>query len=299
MDSFSKVVIAVNFIDQSLETLKAIHRMEFLASSEIHFVHIVPELTYSTELGVTLVLPDNDRKNSIRETIVSKMKSISAQVLPYSHKGKVVYECLFSADQKNDFCQYLDDVQANLVIVAARKKRELFASSFTYYIGMNSSVSTLVLKQSGEAHFKGKMKVLFGVKQIRDLENQRLSKKLSFLRNAEIKMLHISHIAQNDFLTALNVPISPDGDAQLVIEESVKRNIESRKDQLLPMDFNGTFSVDCVFSKHSRKEFSAIAQGMDLVVLFGNDRPHYFGSFFHYQLMHGESTLLLLKNDHK
>lgn len=295
MDSFSKIVIAINFNESNLETLKNIHRMDFLATSEIHFVHVVEELTYSTELGVTLVMQDDERKRNIREALVSKMKAISKEILPYSHQGKVVFEVLFSSNHKFDFCNYLEQMHADLVIVAPRKHRGIFSGSFTYYVGKNSTANMLVLKEPEEGHsqikLKGKMKILVGVKLIQDLDNKKLTKILSFIKHAEIKMVHIFPVVQSGFWSALDIPSFPEADSRLAIEESVKRNIEARREHFLPAGFDGALSVDCVFSTHPRRDFCEMTRNMDIVILFAK------GSFFHHQLTNSFGALLLLRNN--
>ena len=302
MDFFSKTVIAVNFLDKNLNLLKLIHRMDFLVESEIHFVHLVQEINYGDEFSFGVVFPDKEQKNEIREAVISMMKSVSSEILPYSHKGKVVYECQFSSDIKDHFCRYLEKVNADLAIVAPRERKGIFTSSFTNYIGMHSPTSTLILKHhkvsSPEARFKGKMNILVGMKLDHDIETLKNLKKLLFAKNADFTFLHLSNFAQNDLLSKFKLPSHSMDDSLVVIKESIENYIETNKTQFLPVDFNGSFKAECEFSDHPRKSFCERAESMDLVVLVPDKHTPHIGSFIHYQMTHGHSVLLLLRNHH-
>jgi nucleotide-binding universal stress UspA family protein len=143
-----KVIIAVGLDDLGEGQLLVLKKMNFLQSSELHFVSVFKTIDYTYGLGeFSLVFPVSDDRRSIEETIISKLKKISEKVIPEGFKGSIYYHCLFDENPKEKLCHYIKELKADTVIVAARKKRGLFESSFTNYVAKHSEADVIILKQ--------------------------------------------------------------------------------------------------------------------------------------------------------
>ena len=80
----------------------------------------------------------------LTEAVVAKMKSVAPQILPFGHIGKIVFECLFDEDPKEILKRYLEDHKIDLLIIATRKSRPVFESSFSHYFCHHGPCSVLV-----------------------------------------------------------------------------------------------------------------------------------------------------------
>ncbi len=142
-----KVIIAVGLDDLGNEELSPLKKMDFLQASELHFVSVFKTIDYTYGLGeFSLVFPVSDDRKSIEENILSKLKKISDRVTPNGFKGSIYHHCLFDENPKEKFCHYIKEMKADTVIVAARKKRGLFESSFTNYVAKHTEADVIILK---------------------------------------------------------------------------------------------------------------------------------------------------------
>jgi len=142
-----KVIIAVGLDDLGEGQLSGLKKMNFLQSSELHFVSVFKTIDYTYGLGeFSLVFPVSDDRKAIEENILNKLKKISAEMTPVGFKGSIFHHCLFDENPKEKLCQYIKELKADTVIVAARKKRGLFESSFTNYVAKHSEADVIILK---------------------------------------------------------------------------------------------------------------------------------------------------------
>lgn len=138
-------VIAVDTTN-NLDVLRPVHKMDFMLDTEIHLVHVVRKMDYDDGLSFNATFPLYQDTDAIKEAVMAKLKSIAPEILPYQHIGKIKFQCLFGFDPKHDFCQYLEEVKSDLVMVASRPKHGLFESSFAYYVGRHAPCNVLVIK---------------------------------------------------------------------------------------------------------------------------------------------------------
>lgn len=149
MKFINKVVIAVGMDEDMVERLRPVESMEFLQNCEVHFVTVFNTLNYGFVMGdIPLVYPVEADRKAIELTINEMLKNTSKQILPVGFAGRVVHECLFDQNPKSLFSTYVEDVKADLVIIAAREKKGFFESSFTQYVGKHTKANLLVLKPS-------------------------------------------------------------------------------------------------------------------------------------------------------
>lgn len=138
-------IIAVD-TNIDLNVLRPLHKLNFMIDTEIHFVHIVRKMDYNDTLALNYNFPLYQDVDVIKDAILKKMKSITPDIIPHQHVGKISYVCLFGFDPKKDFCNYVNEVDPDLVIIAARPRHGLFESSFSQYVSRHSKCNVLVLK---------------------------------------------------------------------------------------------------------------------------------------------------------
>jgi nucleotide-binding universal stress UspA family protein len=130
----------------NLELLAPIQRMDFLTETEIHFVHVVRKMDYTDGIGFNLTFPFDQDLKAIQEAVLNKLKAIAPETLPYGHIGQVKFHCLFGFEPKKDFCKYLDEVQADLVVISSRATHGILESSFAYYVSRYAQCNVLMIK---------------------------------------------------------------------------------------------------------------------------------------------------------
>ncbi len=149
MKFIKKVVMAIGMDDDMVERLKPVESMDFLQNCEVHFVTVFNTLNYGFVMGdIPLVYPVEADRKAIELSINDMLKNTSKQILPANFAGKLVFKCLFDQNPKALFSTYVEDVEADLVIIAAREKKGFFESSFTQYVSKHTRANLLVLKPS-------------------------------------------------------------------------------------------------------------------------------------------------------
>ena len=142
-----KIVVAVALSTDTERTLKLLRGMDFLAHTELHFVHVFNSITYASGImGYPLVFPIKEDRELIEQSVLATLSKISQSVLPINFDGKVIQRCLFGESPKDKFCSYVDEVKADLVIVSTRMKRGMFESSFAQFVNNHTHASVMFLK---------------------------------------------------------------------------------------------------------------------------------------------------------
>lgn len=144
-----KVVIAVGLNPGMFEMLKEVKGLEFLKHSEIHLVSVFKTIDYAYGLGeFSLVFPIADDRKAVEQSIKAALVKLWQDIAPAGFEGKVVPQCLFDENPKDKFCQYVGEVHADAVIVATRKKRGIFESSFAQYVSKHTDADVIILKKN-------------------------------------------------------------------------------------------------------------------------------------------------------
>ena len=286
----SITVIAVDITTSGLDSLKPIHRLDFLKKSDIHYVHVVQTLNYGEELK---------DKSFIEFAIIKKMKDMANEIIPYDHQGKVHYHCLFGDSPKAEFCHFLTEIKAELSIVATRKELEWYSSSFAHYVGMNACSDVLILRSDETAryNFKGPIRVAYGVKLKFDSSGIHSLKNYDLFEFAHIKVIHVCPVIDLSVLKGLNLPTYPSAETQTVIDSGIRSKLNSEEKNIVPDNFKGEYSVECMFTSKIKKDFCEMTNSLhsDFVVLVPENKKC-FGGFIPYQLNHNSSNILLIRN---
>jgi nucleotide-binding universal stress UspA family protein len=147
---FPRLTIIAVDTAREIDLLRPIHRMDFLANSEIHMVHMLRKMDYGDGLSFNVNFPLDQDLEAIKTAVISKMRAMAPEVIPYQYAGKVIFDCLIGLDPKQDFAKYVNEVEADLIIIASRATHGLFESSFAYYVSRHCRSNVLVIKSQEE-----------------------------------------------------------------------------------------------------------------------------------------------------
>jgi len=142
------VVVAVGVAEtgEGPHAFEQLSQMTFLNQSRVHFVHVFKTVLYATPLGPTLNYPGTEEKSQIEESIFKYLKHTFTAVLPESFGGQAHFVCLFGDDPKQAMIKYITEVKGDLIVVASRKERGIFESSFAQYVSKHTHADVLILK---------------------------------------------------------------------------------------------------------------------------------------------------------
>lgn len=145
----NKIAIAINLNDPMEDILQNLKSMDFINQSEIHFVNINLTTSYAIGLGESsVVYPLEADQKVIQDSTVTALRNLAEKLLPPGFQGKIIADCLFSDDPKRKFCSYVDENKIDTIILAARKKRGFFESSFTQFVSKHTDANLIILKHS-------------------------------------------------------------------------------------------------------------------------------------------------------
>ncbi|HXH73462.1 MAG TPA: universal stress protein [Bacteriovoracaceae bacterium] len=140
-----KIIVAVSLDGETHNALMKLKEVDIGHDTEVHFVNIVPVVLYARGMQFSLLTyPLPQERPAIEESVIDKLKGLKGEILP--HHGKVVYKCIFDPNEKAAFNDYVLSEQADLVVVATRKKHGLFDSSFAQHLLKHSPGNVLILK---------------------------------------------------------------------------------------------------------------------------------------------------------
>lgn len=144
---FGKIVVALDMDESCIETLSQIKKLNISKNSEIHLVHIFEYSSASFDFNI-VVPPSPDDLDKIQMIMVDKIKALKP-TLGLGDHSNVVCHCIISGNAKQEFLNYADSVQAELIIAASKERKGflgLFESSFTSFLNKFSRAHIVVLR---------------------------------------------------------------------------------------------------------------------------------------------------------
>ncbi len=149
MSFAKKIIVAVSPENNIEELLSPIKEMSFRDSVEIQFINVFTTIRFTHWLNnSSLIYPIESDRKEIELSTVKKISEIANKVLPSDFKGMVSSKCLFGEVPKEVFADYINTERPDLVIIAKRKKKGLFESSFAQYVNNHTETNMLILKKS-------------------------------------------------------------------------------------------------------------------------------------------------------
>lgn len=146
------VVVAVGVAEtgEGAHAYELLTQMAFLNQATVHFVHVFKTVIYPTGLGPIMSYPSPDERAQIQESMFQYLKHTFTAVLPLAFEGQAHFVCLFGEDPKQAMIRYITEVQGDLIVVASRKERGVFESSFAQYVSKHTLANVLILKSRDE-----------------------------------------------------------------------------------------------------------------------------------------------------
>lgn len=148
MKKFKNIAVSVSLNEDLLEDLKSYKDYELLNHADnVYFVHIYNQRSEQN-------LPDDVKGkdfDSIREYVLGELHKVAEALVP-GHKNKDSdrhSQCIFMSDEKISILDYLDEVEADLVIAETRGEQGvtgIFKDSYCFWLVEHAKCDVLVLK---------------------------------------------------------------------------------------------------------------------------------------------------------
>lgn len=139
-------VLCTTLEEESINTLKKLKNDIELKNAHIHIITVVEKQIYTVDLA-PYVYPVENQFAAIESSALSLLNSL-AQELGVEN-NQVTCKCFFEYDREKKVKEYLDEVHADLAVVATRGKHGMagfFSSSFTDYLCKFSPCDVLVMR---------------------------------------------------------------------------------------------------------------------------------------------------------
>ena len=145
MEFGKRIVIAVDIAKEARGRFDELKDIHWTQEADIHLVYVFQEIGYNFSIDAyNMAYPLADDRVAIEKSVKSALKTLGEEVFP---KGLNIHtHCLFSENQKEKLCGVAQDLKADVVILAARKRHGIFESSFAQYMLKHSDRSLLILK---------------------------------------------------------------------------------------------------------------------------------------------------------
>ena len=141
-----KIVVCVDLNQACFETLKKLPEKIDLNNTMVYFVHVIESPLYDDDLSpFSFRLPENDVL--LKKTILETLNNFGLE-LGLSPES-VIAKCIFSTSRSEKIKNYLDEVGADLVVIATRGRHGiagLFSSSLADFLIKFSPCNVLVLR---------------------------------------------------------------------------------------------------------------------------------------------------------
>lgn len=150
MELGKRIVIAVDIDKEARGRFDELKDLKFNSASEIHLVYVFQEIGFNFAIDAySMAYPLADDRLEIEKSVNGALKELAKEVFPKDIK--VHTHCLFSENQKEKLCDVADELKADVVVLAARKRHGIFESSFAQYMLKHSDRNLLILKDRQSA----------------------------------------------------------------------------------------------------------------------------------------------------
>lgn len=141
------VVVCVDLNQNSLDTLKSIRKNLEFTNTMVHFIHVVEINIYNADI-IPAFYPNEELHPEIEKSTLRILDKLVKDIGAASDQVKQL--CFFSHSREEKITSYLEEVEADLVVVATRGKhgiKGLFAAgSLTDFLCKYSPCDILVLR---------------------------------------------------------------------------------------------------------------------------------------------------------
>lgn len=141
------IVICVDLNEKSLDILKRFHQhhQEFKHTT-LHFIHVFEIHIYNADL-VPIIFPTESQYVEIEKSTLTILDQLAHDI--GARSDQVQTKCFFSHSREEKIRHYLNEVEADMVVVATRGKHGIegfFSSSLADFLCKFSPCDVLVLR---------------------------------------------------------------------------------------------------------------------------------------------------------
>lgn len=140
------IVVCVDLNPSSLETLKTLHHNIILENTHLHFLHVFEIHMYNADI-VPVIFPTEVQYPDIEASTLNILDKLAKDV--GAAPSQTHLKCYFSHSREEKIIGYLNEVHADLVIVATRGKHGIegfFSTSLADFLCKYSPCDVLVIR---------------------------------------------------------------------------------------------------------------------------------------------------------
>lgn len=140
------IVVCADLNQNSLDTLKSLHQSLDFKDATLHFIHVFEIHMYNADI-VPVIFPTEVQYPEIEQSTLSILDKLSKDVGAKSDQVKL--KCFFSHSREEKISSYLNEVHADMVVVATRGKHGIegfFSSSLADFLCKYSPCDVLVIR---------------------------------------------------------------------------------------------------------------------------------------------------------
>lgn len=142
------IVLCASLNDESLDLLKDLKNSSLLEDSNVHLVHCFEVQLYTADFA-PYVYPTEDKYPEIEKASKNILKGVEEELKANPSINSFETKVFFSQSPKQKIKEYLDEVKADVVVVATRGKHGiegLFSSSFAEFLVKFSPCDVHILR---------------------------------------------------------------------------------------------------------------------------------------------------------
>jgi nucleotide-binding universal stress UspA family protein len=140
------IVICADINQASLDTLKKMKHSFLFENTTIHILHVFEVHMYNADL-VPVIFPAEVQYPDIEASALGILRNLSNELKCKENQTNI--KCFFSHSREEKIISYLNEVKADLVVVATRGKHGLegfFNSSLADFLSKYSPCDVLVVR---------------------------------------------------------------------------------------------------------------------------------------------------------
>ena len=144
---FKKIAIAVDLDESTWPTLEKIRHLALSSEAEIHLIHAFEIAPVAYDF-LASYLPTEIEKKEIQQVVEAKLSTLIDR-LELQRTSKVKCHCLVSGNARQDFLNFVEKLNCDLIITASQEKtlmRGIFEGSFANYLNKYARSNLLVLR---------------------------------------------------------------------------------------------------------------------------------------------------------
>lgn len=142
------IVLCASLNDDSLSLLKELKNSSLFENSNVHLVHCFEIQLYTADFA-PYIYPTEDKYPEIEEATKTILQGVESALKDNPKIKSFETRVFFSQSPKQKVKEYLDDIKADLVVVATRGKHGidgLFSSSFAEFLVKFSPCDVHILR---------------------------------------------------------------------------------------------------------------------------------------------------------